>query len=182
MNRRIQSILGIVFIAAVIILAILIFQTAPSLSPTSSLNSPIATATTQWDPLRSPIPTSVEPFHPEKFVMAGVAEAFPSVDGTQPEILLRRKVTAEEFPQLGLGQPHMSSEPPMELFLLKGNFDTTKFGLSNKAGLTVVKYTVLVIDLNTRSATYTGLSENGEDIKTLLSLVTPEPQPTHVTK
>jgi hypothetical protein len=182
MNRRVQSVLGIAVIAAVIILAILIFQTASSLSPTSSLNSPIATATTQWGPLRSPLPTSVEPFDPERFVMAGVAEAFPSVDGTQPEILLRRRVTAEEFPKLGLGRPHMSSEPPMELFLLKGNFDTTKFGLSNKAGLTVVKYIVLVIDLNTRSATYTGLSENGEDIKTLLSLVTPEPQPTHVTK
>ncbi|BCX02427.1 MAG: hypothetical protein KatS3mg053_0365 [Candidatus Roseilinea sp.] len=182
MNQRVHSILGFVFLVGVIILAILILQTAPNLSSISSLNSPIPTATTQWDPLKSPIPTSVEPFDPEKFVMAGVAEAFPSVDGTQPEILLRRKITAAEFPQLGLGQPHWNSEPPMELFLLKGNFDTTKFGLSNKAGLTAVKYIVLVIDLTTRSATYTGLSKNGEDIKTLLSLVTPEPQPTQVTR
>lgn len=182
MKQNVESLLRVMFTAAVIIVALLAFRNPPSLSPVASMSSPLPTATVQWDPLRSPIPTPLEPFDLEEFVMKGVAETFPSVDGTQPKILLHQRITSKEFPELGLGQPYMNPEPPMELFLLEGNFDTTKFGLSNKAGLTAAKYIVLVIDLNTRSATYTGLSVNGDDIKALLNLVTPEPKPTEVTK
>jgi hypothetical protein len=88
----------------------------------------------------------------------------------EPHVILHRKIELKEFPELGFGEVTLGSEPPMELIVLKGNFDANKLGLGAALQFDGARYLVLVFDLDSRSAIVTRLSASEEEMAPLLKL------------
>lgn len=139
----------------------------------SPLPSPTIGPTPVLDALLSPLPTPISEaaFDARLAALSLTEHTFPSIGDKMPEILLHRSVTAKEFPELGLGVANMDPEPPMEMILLKGQFDISSFGMSSKAGFNTAEYILLVYDMNARAANVVILSGDGKDLEPILMQV-----------
>jgi hypothetical protein len=103
-------------------------------------------------------------------------QRFPSISGS-PEVILTRPITYEEYAEFGLGNFNPGGQaPPLELLLVKGDFDTSKPG-PGKVGFARANYIVYVYDLEHKSITHITVAGDPERIRKLLELAG-EPIPT----
>lgn len=142
----------------------------------SQAPSPLLTPTEAeviWDSIQSPLstPVSEQQFDAlQTAVNAAHLYLSENSQNDEPHVILHRKVELKEFPELGFGEVTLSSEPPMELIVLEGNFDANKLGLGTTLHLDRARYLVLVFDLNSRSAIVMRLSASEEEMAPLLTL------------
>jgi Tol biopolymer transport system component len=148
------------------IVTTMVFQApSPLLTPTEAKGI--------WDSIQSPLPTPVteQQFDALQTAM-NAAHRYLSENSQndEPHVILHRKIELKEFPELGFGEVTLGSEPPMELIVLKGNFDANKLGLGAALQFDGARYLVLVFDLDSRSAIVTRLSASEEEMAPLLKL------------
>ena len=103
--------------------------------------------------------------------LAFTQQALPALNGT-PKVILTRSITYNDYPNLGLGNfsPSSGSQPALELVLLQGAFDTSKYGMGAKLPFATATYVVIVYDLDHKSITHVTVSKKGADIKQLLNM------------
>ena len=154
-------------------------------SGTSPIATPVASPMPAPSPFLSPLatpPSSPTPGSgPEKSVpelmLEYTQQRFPSKSGS-PQVILTRSITFSEYPEFGLGHFNPGGqEPPLELVLVKGDFDTSNYGVGQKVGFSSVNYIVYVYDLQHKSITHITVTEHPEQISALLQLAG-EPVPT----
>ncbi len=103
--------------------------------------------------------------------LAFTKDALPSLTGI-PKVILTRSITYKDYPKLGLGNFSSSTgdQPALQLVLLQGTFDTSKYGMGAKLPFATATYVVIVYDLDHKSITHVTVSEKGTDIKQLLNM------------
>lgn len=127
--------------------------------------------------LISPLPAAVkDPTFNVRAAAITAIQLYFSGENKEFQILLQRRVTSSELSALGVTQVNSLQEPPLELVLLQGEFDTNSMGrgaLGQPA-----KYLVFVFNLDTRTITSMSALIKGDTIQPLLDLaaqVTPIP-------
>jgi hypothetical protein len=125
-------------------------------------------------PLQSPVPTPTHEVTPTEAALQFVGQVLPSKSG-QPQILLTRSIRFKDYPELGLGRFTPGSDPPLELVLLKGNFDTSNYGATQKVPFKQASYVVIVYDLEHKAITNVTVSVNGDELKNLLIMAGVKP-------
>jgi len=133
--------------------------------------------------LQSPLPAPTRGLTPTLRQVTPIEAALeyqrqflPSKSG-QPQVLLTRSVRFKDYPELGLGTfvPAPGSDPQLELVLLKGSFDTSNYGVTQRVPFKQAAYVVVVYDLEHKAITNVTLSVYGDDIKPLLEMAGEKP-------
>lgn len=100
------------------------------------------------------------------------------------QVMFTRLIRFKDFSDLGLGAfvPSAGSDPQLQVVLLKGNFDTSNYGITQKVPFTQAAYLVVVYDLDQKAIANVTLSVNGDEIRPLLEMagekpLTPAPTP-----
>lgn len=179
MRSKVSTAVGI---AVLVLLSVgivaLISLWSDRLGPTGKTSLTLAT-------LQSPLPTPTRGLTPTPQQVTPIEAALeyqrqflPSKSG-QPQVLLTRPVRFKDYPDLGLGTfvPAPGSDPQLELVLLKGDFDTSKYGVTQKVPFEQAAYVVVVYDLEHKAITNVTVSVYGDEIKSLLGMVGEKPLP-----
>jgi hypothetical protein len=133
-------------------------------SPSSLATPTVATTEILW-------PTPTRELNAVEAALAFTKEALPVLNST-PKVILTRSITYKDYPMLGLGNfsPSTGSQPALQLVLLQGAFDTSKYGVGTKLPFATAAYVVIVYDLDHKSITHVTVSEKGTEIKQLLNM------------
>jgi len=115
-------------------------------------------------------------------VLAYQAQFLPDSNETS-KVVFTRLIRFKDFADLGLGTfvPSVGSDPQLQIVLLKGNFDTSNYGITQKVPFKQAAYLVVVYDLEQKAIANVTVSVNGDEIKPLLEMagekpLTPTPQ------
>jgi hypothetical protein len=175
MKKVITNVVGIVALILLIAMLLALFSSRNgALQPASKTNSEQIAL---QSPLQSPLPTPSHEVTPTEAALEYVRQFLPSKSG-QPQILLTRSIRFKDYPELGLGKftPAAGSDPPLELVLLKGNFDTSNYGVTQKVPFKQASYVVIVYDLEHKAITNVTVSVNGDELKNLLKMAGVKPE------
>lgn len=134
-----------------------------------ALQSPLPTPTREL----TPTPQQVTP---TQAALEYQRQFLPSKSG-QPQVLFTRSIRFKDYPDLGLGTfvPAPGSDPQLELVLLKGDFDTSNYGVTQKVSFERAAYVVVVYDLEHKAITNVTVSVYGDEIKPLLGMAGEKP-------
>ena len=141
---------------------------SPVLSPMQPPSNLVIPAVT---PAETPLATSARELSAVDAALAFTQQALPTLSGT-PKVILTRSITYKDYPKLGLGNfsPSTGSQPALQVVLLQGAFDTSKYGMGTRLPFAAAAYVVIVYDLDHKSITHITVSEKGTEIKQLLNL------------
>ena len=165
MRKLFINIATVVLLILFAAIAIILFKQLSSTTQTGEV--PFVSPLT----VTSPLPTPTKELSAVEAALAFTQQALPALSGT-PKVILTRSITYKDYSRLGLGNfsPSTGSQPALQLVLLQGVFDTSKYGMGTKLPFTTATYVVIVYDLDHQSITHVTVSENGTEIKTLLSM------------
>lgn len=93
------------------------------------------------------------------------------------QVVFTRQLRFKDFASLGLGAfvPAAGSDPQLEIVLLKGDFDTSNYGITQKVPFTQAAYIVIVYDLEQKAIANVTVSVYGDEIKPLLEMAGEKP-------
>jgi len=126
-------------------------------------------------PLPTPLPTPAD----TTAIQAALTyqeQFLPNRSGSSPVVFTRR-IRFKDFSALGLGTfaPATGSDPQLEIVLLKGDFDTSNYGITQKVPFTQAAYLVIVYDLDQKAIANVTVSVYGDEIRPLLEMAGEKP-------
>ena len=161
--------------ASLMALAILTIVLVALFSSRSGTQESGSNSTALRSPL-SPLPTPTHEVTPVEAALEYARQFLPSKSG-QPQVLFTRSIQFKDYPDLGLGKfvPAQGNDPQLTLVLLRGDFDTSNYGVTQKVPFKQASFAVVVYDLDHKAITNVTVSVNGDELRPLLKMAGVEP-------